>query len=119
MFRKHKSLHFILALTSIHFFACSRHLPMNNGILHWEENFNQTGSFDQTKWSKIPRGTSDWNKYMSDFDSLYAMRDGKLILRGIKNTSVSNDTARYLTGGVYTKGKASFGFGRIEVRAKL
>jgi beta-glucanase (GH16 family) len=56
---------------------------------------------------------------MSDYDSLYAMRDGKLVLRGVKNTSVSNDTARYLTGGVYTKGKMSFGFGRIEVRAKL
>ena len=109
----------ILALALIQLFGCTRHLNVNKGILQWEENFNQTGSFDQSKWSKIPRGGSDWNKYMSDFDSLFAMRNGKLILRGIRNTSVSNDTARYLTGGVYTKDKMSFGFGRIEVRAKL
>ena len=112
-------IHFILTLLALHFCGCTRHMNMNKGVLQWEENFNQTGSFDQTRWSKIPRGGSDWNKYMSDFDSLYAMRDGKLILRGIQNTTVSNDTARYLTGGVYTKGKIAFGFGRIEVRAKL
>ena len=106
-------------LVFINICACSRHVNVQKGVLQWEENFNQTGSFDQTKWSKIPRGTADWNKYMSDFDSCYAMRDGKLVLRGIKNASVANDTARYLTGGVYTKDKISFGFGRIEVRAKL
>ena len=116
---KQKPIPFILALFAIHFCSCSRHMNGNKGVLQWEENFNQTGSFDKTKWSKIPRGTSDWNKYMSDFDSLYAMRNGKLILRGIRNTTLSNDTSPYLTGGVYTKDKMSFGFGRIEVRAKL
>lgn len=109
----------ILLVIVIHLSGCSRHLNIRKGFLQWEENFNQTQSFDQTKWSKIPRGTSDWNRFMSDFDSCYAMRDGKLVLRGIKNTSVKTDTARYLTGGLYTKDKVSFGFGRIEVRAKL
>lgn len=109
----------ILLVIVIHLSGCSRHLNIRNGFLQWEENFNQTQSFDHTKWSKIPRGTSDWNRFMSDFDSCYAMRDGKLVLRGIKNTSVKTDTARYLTGGLYTKDKVSFGFGRIEVRAKL
>ena len=51
--------------------------------LVWEDNFDQTGSFDPASWSKIPRGKSDWNNYMSDFDSCYAMRDGKLVLRGL------------------------------------
>lgn len=94
-------------------------MNVTKGVLQWEEDFNQIESFDQNTWSKIPRGTSDWDKYMSDFDSCYAMRDGKLILRGIQNMNVSNDTARFLTGGLYTKGKRSFGFGRIEIRAKL
>ena len=114
-----KLIYQILVLTAINLSACSKHINVKKGVLQWEENFNQTSSFDQSKWSKIPRGTSDWDKYMSDFDSLFAMRNGKLILRGIKNTTVPNDTARYLTGGVYTKGKVSFGLGRIEVRAKL
>lgn len=56
---------------------------------------------------------------MSDFDSCYEMRDGKLILRGINNNFVSGDTAPYLTGGIYTKDKVSFGFGRLEIKAKL
>lgn len=85
----------------------------------WEENFNQPVSFDTTRWSKIPRGISEWQKYMSNVDSCYAMRDGKLILRGIINTGQHNDTARYLTGGVYTKDKVTFGFGRLEINAKL
>ena len=27
--------------------------------LVWEDNFDQTGSFDPASWSKIPRGKSD------------------------------------------------------------
>ncbi|MBX3239425.1 MAG: glycoside hydrolase family 16 protein [Chitinophagaceae bacterium] len=85
----------------------------------WEENFDQLDSFDTTRWSKIPRGFSDWNRHMSDFDSCYTMRDGKLVLRGINNTTVSGDTSKFLTGGVYTKDKVGFGLGRLEIRAKL
>lgn len=87
--------------------------------LVWEDNFDQTGSFDPASWTKIPRGGSDWNNYMSDFDSCYAMRDGKLILRGIVNYSLPTDTAPYLTGGVYTKDKVGFNNGRLEIHAKL
>ena len=87
--------------------------------LVWEENFNQRKDFDSQVWSKIPRGKSDWNNYMTDFDSCYAMRKGKLVLRGIVNHTQRNDTAPYLTGGVYTKGKKAFTNGRIEICAKL
>ncbi len=87
--------------------------------LVWEDDFSQSGSFDPASWSKIPRGTSDWNKYMSDFDSCYAVRDGKLILRGLINHSLPTDTAPYITGGVYTKDKVGFNNGRLEIHAKL
>ncbi len=99
--------------------SCSSQKKLQKTRLKWEENFDQAVSFDSTRWSKIPRGTSEWQKYMSNFDSCYAMRDGKLILRGIINNSLPNDTARYLTGGVYTKDKVGFGFGRLEINAKL
>ena len=82
--------------------------------LVWEDNFDQTGSFDPASWSKIPRGGSDWNNYMSDFDSCYAMRDGKLV-----NYSLPTDTAPFITGGVYTKDKVGFNNGRLEIHAKL
>lgn len=56
---------------------------------------------------------------MSDYESVCEVRGGNLILRGIQNTVLPNDTAPYLTGGVYTKGKRTFDFGRLEIRAKL
>ena len=85
----------------------------------WEENFDQAEHFDEASWSKIPRGRSDWNNYMSDFDSCYAMRDGNLVLRGLVNYSLPVDTAPFITGGVYTKGKVGFSDGRLDIRAKL
>ena len=106
-------------LITVFLAACSQSLQPHKEKLVWEEDFNQPNTFDNTRWSKIPRGGSDWDRHMSDFDSLYAMRDGKLILRGINNRTVTTDTSRFLTGGVYTKDKVSFGLGRVEVRAKL
>ena len=41
------------------------------------------------------------------------------MLRGLVNYTLPNDTAPYLTGGVYTKGKVGFSNGRLEIRAKL
>ena len=87
--------------------------------LVWQEEFDNKAGFDTTSWSKIPRGTADWNNYMSDFDSCYAVRDGNMVLRGIVNYTQKNDTAPYLTGGIYTKGKKLFTGGRVEIKAKL
>lgn len=97
----------------------SSRMPSNGWVLQWEDNFDRKQGFDTKVWSKIPRGTSDWNNYMTDFDSCFAMRKGNLILRGIVNHSLPNDTAPYLTGGIYTKGKKAFMNGRIEICAKL
>lgn len=60
---------------------------------------------DTTIWSKIPRAGSNWSKYMSFHDTLFPIKDGNLILRGMPNTFLSNDTAPFLTGGVFTKDK--------------
>lgn len=87
--------------------------------LVWEEEFNQKDNFDEAVWTKIPRGTADWNNYMSSFDSCYALRDGNLVLRGVVNYTQKNDTAPYLTGGLYTKDKKLFTGGRVEICAKL
>ncbi|MBB6498758.1 glycoside hydrolase family 16 protein [Pedobacter cryoconitis] len=85
----------------------------------WVEDFNQTGSFDTSKWSKISGGTSDWDKHMSDRSECYAIRDGKLVLRGFVNPDLKRDPRPYLTGGISTKGKVDFDLGRIEIRAKF
>ncbi len=105
------------ALGSGIFFSCQT--KPKEWQLVWEENFEQQGSFDRSVWSKIPRGTADWNRHMSDFDSCYAMRDGHLVLRGLVNHSLPQDTSPVLTGGVYSKGKRLFSNGRIEIKARL
>lgn len=89
-----------------------------NWQMTWNEEFDKS-VLDTSKWSKIPRGTPDWQNYMSSSDSCYSFRNGKLILRGIKNTFLLEDTAKYLTGGVYTKDKARFMHGKMSIRAKL
>lgn len=87
--------------------------------LVWSEEFDED-TIDPAVWTRIGRGKSDWNNYMSSYDSCYAVKDGKLVLYGMANDGkVPNDTARYLTGGIYTKGKKSFENGRIEIRARL
>lgn len=86
--------------------------------LVWEDDFKGK-QLDTTQWAKIPRGKSDWNKYMSDYDGLYVVEDGNLVLRGIQNNILPNDTAPFLTGGIYTKDKRTFGLGRLEIKAKL
>lgn len=86
--------------------------------LVWQDNF-KGAAFDKKSWTKIPRGTADWNRHMSYADSLYAVRDGKLILRGVVNATEKQDTARYITGGLYTKDKRTIRYGKVEVKAKL
>lgn len=85
--------------------------------LTWQDDFNGT-ELDASKWSKIPRGGSDWNRHMSDGDSLYEVKDGKLFLRGMVNTNPA-DTAPVVTGGIYSKGKFFQKYGRVEISAKL
>lgn len=89
-----------------------------NWALVWEDNFNKK-KLDDTKWTKISRGEQDWDRYMSQNDKLVAIEDGNLVIRGMKNDFEPNDTASFLTGGVYTKDKKTFGFGRLEIKAKL
>ena len=86
--------------------------------LIWKENFKGK-EIDTGRWSKIPRGTPDWQNYMSSYDGCYDVSNGKLTLLGITNEALPGDTAPYLTGGVYTKGKFSITYGKVEIKAKL
>ena len=77
---------FCLLCISSGFSSCQRH-SSDQWKLVWEDNFDQKTGFDPQVWSKIPRGKSDWNNYMTDFDSCFDMRDGNMVLRGIINYS--------------------------------
>lgn len=90
-----------------------------NYKLVWKDQFRKH-KIDTSYWSMISRGTSDWNRYMSDNDALYDLKCGKLVLRAVANDAVdAGDTASFLTCGICTKGKFTIGQGKVEVRVKL
>ena len=86
--------------------------------LLWHDEFD-AGVLDTAVWSKIPRGKANWAVHMSKDERLYGFEDGNLVLRGTPNDFLSKDTAAFLTGGVWSKGKKNFGFGRVEVKARF
>ncbi len=86
--------------------------------LAWSDEFNGD-TINWNCWSKVPRGKGDWKKHAADYDTLYAIENGDLVLRAIRNTSYPTDTATCLTGDVCTLNKKTFGLGRIEIRAWL
>ncbi|MGL4851619.1 MAG: glycoside hydrolase family 16 protein [Phocaeicola sp.] len=100
------------------FLTLFTHLSAQSWKLVWSDEFDGN-QIDTTKWVKIPRGPSDWNNYMSADDSLYEVKDGHLVLRGVVNDFLPTDTAAYLTGGVYTKEKYHVKYGKVSIRAKL
>lgn len=77
------------------------------------DNFDVDGTPDPTKWSLCKKSTSDWCDEMSEsYDQAY-IKDGKLILKAEKVNGV------YKAGGIETKDKFSFTYGRVEVRARI
>lgn len=86
--------------------------------LEWKEDFD-TPELNDEVWSKTDRGTPDWQNTQSKDERCFDHRDGKIILRGIVNDDLTADPSRYLTGGIWTKGKKGFGPGCIQVRARL
>ena len=112
---KNLKLFFILFLAGI-LFSCQ---APPGWKLVWEENFDKDGVIDEAVWTKIPRGRSDWDRHMSDYDALYDVKDGNLILRGMANPGLPGDTMPFVTGGIFTKNKKGFHRGRIEISARF
>ena len=111
--------HRCLLVSALMLMAASTFAGQPKYKLVWKENF-LGNHFNEKFWSKIPRGTSDWNRRMSDHPSLYKVEKGRLVLRGVVNDGlVPDDPVPFLTGGVYTKNKKTITYGKVEVRAKL
>ena len=68
--------------------------------LVWHDEFDGKSLSDT--WTRIPRfpNPPEWNKFMSSDDRLYKVKGGKLILYGLVNDFLPEDTAHFLTGGV-------------------
>ena len=77
-------------------------------VLVWSEEFD-SGSLNEEIWTKIWRSSADWAIHMSTNDALYAFEDGDIVLKGMVNDFLPNDTAAFLTGGIWSKRKKTFG----------
>lgn len=90
---------------------------LDNWELIWNDDFNN--DLNDSNWTKIKRKRSDlpWQRFMSDNEACYDVKDGSLILRGILNNDLKSDTARYLTGGI--RSTKTIEYGKVEVRAKI
>ncbi|MBB2144857.1 family 16 glycosylhydrolase [Pedobacter sp. LMG 31464] len=88
------------------------------GTLIFEDNFNTTGGFDNTKWSYCSRSTPAWASYLTS-SSDYASLDGSNLVLKMDNKVIAGDAVPYHSGGIETMGKFSFLYGKVEVRAKF
>ena len=84
--------------------------------LVWKDDFKGK-KIDTRSWTRCKAGTSDWDRHMSDLDSLCRVEKGVLQLWGI-NTPEGYDERPFITGGVCSKGLRSVKNGRFEVRAR-
>lgn len=92
---------------------------LDNWELIWEDNFNN--SIDTRYWTKIPRPstTVPWNRFMSEHENCFEIKNTSLILKAVKNDFLTSDTASYLTGGIWTKNKKTIQYGKIEIKARF
>ncbi|WP_439113032.1 glycoside hydrolase family 16 protein [Hydrogenophaga sp.] len=96
--------------------------------LVWNDEFNTDGAVDSSKWAfDTHRNKDGWYNgelqyYSKDRAENARVEDGKLIITAQRErltTAPDYGNQNYTSARLYTKGKASWTYGRWEVRAKL
>lgn len=87
--------------------------------LVWQDNFNGN-KIDTSRWSVIPRYPWQPFWFMSSNKSLFDVRNGRLRLYCRRNKNLEpKDTAKFICGGIWTKGKYNIKYGKVEIRARV
>lgn len=86
--------------------------------LVWTEDFKGK-TIDESVWSRIGKGTSDWDDMMSLRPDLAYVEDGQLVLLGKVNDHSGTETTPFVTGGIWSHHKKSFRMARFEIRARF
>lgn len=96
-------------------------IPLAGGkaklIFHDEFN-RRRAALDPAKWTTGERGTSVWNRFVSDSSAVAFVSDGALVLRCIPNAATTGEADAMLSGAKETKDRFSFTYGLVEVRMK-
>lgn len=115
----------IITLFFLAFSFIVREIPVNyqktKWELIWEDDF-KGNQLDSARWNLISttpnQRASDWNRHMINDQRVYSVENGCLYLKAIKNPGTENDTRPYLTGGVDSRNKFFFLYGKVEIRMK-
>ena len=86
--------------------------------LVWADEFS-SDEIDGTSWQRCLRYGSPWNRHMSLLDSLVNVQGGVVELWGINRPEGYQDSLKFLTGGLDSRGMRAIHNGRIDVRARL
>lgn len=73
---------------------------------------------DSRVWSNKPRNPDTCNRWNSGSKKAVYIKDGVLVCKAVPNKSERGDTAKMLTGSVWTYGKYNVKYGKIEVRMR-
>ena len=87
-------------------------------MLVWQDEFTDK-RLDETRGSRCKRGKSDWDDTMSGDQCLLLPEDGVMHFRGIADDHEDKKAASFLTTGVISKGKYSFRYGKVRIRARF
>lgn len=94
----------------------------DKGKLIWSDEFDQEGLPDSSKWSWDTSGNSSgWGNneaqfYTSNAPANAIVKNGLLYIVARKE---KRENRNYTSARLITRGKASFTYGRMEIRAKL
>ena len=69
-------------------------------------------------WSRCQRQGATWNRWLSDRNEVVYIENGNLVTRAVPNPDTSVDNVPMITGGVWTRNKFGFTYGRVEGRIK-
>lgn len=86
-------------------------------VLVFEDDFDGK-ELDTARWNRATRGNSMWSRWISDSPEVVSVKRGRLVCRAIPNADRGRDSVPMLTGAVWTKGKFTFQYGRVEVRMR-
>lgn len=116
---KQPALALVLAIPLIPTLAMIGYADGPNWQLVWSDEFDAAGRPDEAKWALDTGGHGFGNQelqYYTGRPENVRIRDGKLIIEARKEEHAGNE---YTSAKLVTKGKASWKYGRIVVRARL
>lgn len=100
--------------------SCGSHKPDSGMKLIWSDEFNGKGLPDSTKWNYDVGGDGFGNEeaqfYTKNRLENARLEKGNLVIEARKENWKNN---KYTSARLLTKGKFSFQYGTVEVRAKL